>query len=219
MRVLIALCPNVIAKNEEASTYTFVERPFFYTDQRVNPADAIALGKMLEWRRKIFTPLKKIDGVLIIDSDPGGYPGSDNVEFVSLLNSHRTMFNELNPDIELYYWIHAGWEAYCRFYETAEFAMGETDEIQGGHRCSPKSIPNPGGSLRAGRCRHFIGRPDRVLNYQWRDRRRTQLPMLNFRHRAGVRRRQEQGCAGYPRQFPDPLPATPQRLLVRPRRE
>ena len=52
MRVLIALCPNVIARNDEASKYTFVERPFFHTDQRVNPADAVAMGKMIAWRKK-----------------------------------------------------------------------------------------------------------------------------------------------------------------------
>lgn len=183
MRVLIALCPNVIAKNEEASKYTFVERPFFYTDQRVNPADAIAMGKMIEWRKKIFTPLKKIDGVLIIDSDPGGYPGSDNVEFVSLLNAHRTMFNELNPDIELYYWIHAGWEAYCRFYETAEFAMGETEEIQEAISLLAKVNPEPWG-LASGRgpgVADFIGRPDRVLNYQYGAiEGEPSFPMLNF---------------------------------------
>ncbi len=183
MRVLIALCPNVIAKDEEAAKYTFVKRPFFFTDQRVNPADGIAMGKMLEFRKKIFTPLRKIDGVLIIDSDPGGYPGSDNVEFVSLLNSHRTMFNELNPNIELYYWIHAGWEAYCRFYATAEFAMGENPEIQEAIKLLAKVNPEPWG-LASGRGPNVadeIGMPDRVLNYQYGAiEGEPSFPMLNF---------------------------------------
>lgn len=183
MRVLIALCPNVIAKNDEARKYTFVERPFFYTDQRVNPADAVAMGKMIAWRKQIFTPLSKIDGVLIIDSDPGGYPGSNNVEFVSLLNSHRTMFNEINPDIDLYYWIHAGWEAYCRFYATAEFAMGEMPEIQEAIQLLAKVNPEPWG-LASGRgpgVADELGMSDRVLSYQYGAiEGEPSFPMLNF---------------------------------------
>lgn len=169
MRVLIALCPNVIAKNEEASAYTFVERPFFHTDQRVNPADAVAMGKMIAWRKTLFERLKDVDGVLIIDSDPGGYPNSNNVEFVSLLNAHRTMFSQLNPDIELYYWIHAGWEAYCRFYATAEFAMGEAPEIEEAIQLLAKVNPEPWG-LASGRGPHVadgLGMADRVLSYQY----------------------------------------------------
>lgn len=183
MRVLVVVCPNVIAKNEEARKYTFVERPFFYTDQRVNPADAVAMGKMIEFRKKLFTPLKDADGVLIIDSDPGGYPGSNNVEFVSLLNSHRTMLSELNPEIELYYWIHAGWEAYCNFYATAEFKMGELPEIHEAIRLLAKVNPEPWG-LASGRGPHVadeLGMPDRVLSYQYGAiEGEPSFPMTNF---------------------------------------
>ncbi len=199
MRVLIALCPNVIAKNEEARQYTFVERPFFHTDQRVNPADAVAMGKMIAWREKLFTPLKAVDGVLIIDSDPGGYPNSDNVEFVSLLNSHRTMLNQLNPDIELYYWIHAGWEAYCRFYATAEFAMGEMPEIEEAIRLLAKVNPEPWG-LASGRGPHVadeLGMADRVLSYQYGAiEGEPSFPMTNFMTERAYLVGQDKGVRG-----------------------
>ena len=183
MRVLITLCPNVVAKNEEARKYTFVERPFFYTDQRVNPADAVAMGEMVAFRKQLFTPLKNADGVLIIDSDPGGYPNSNNLEFVALLNFHRTMFNELNPDMELYYWIHAGWEAYCNFYATAEFKMGELPEIHDAINLLAKVNPEPWG-LASGRGPHVadeLGMPGRVLSYQYGAiEGEPSFPMTNF---------------------------------------
>lgn len=169
MRVLITLCPNVIAKNEEARKYKFVERPFFYTDLRVNPGDAVEMGKMMAFREEIFQPLKKADGVLIIDSDPGGYPGSDNLEFANLLNMHGTMLHKLNPKMELYYWIHAGWEAYCRFYETAEFAMGTDEEVREAIALLAKVNPEPWG-LASGRgpdIANELGQKGRVMSYQY----------------------------------------------------
>jgi hypothetical protein len=169
MRVFIALCPNVVAKDDEARKYTHQERPFFYCDKRINPADEVAMLKMIEWREKLLFPLKEADGVFIIDSDPGGYPGSNNQEFVDLLVAHRTMFNKLNPNIELYYWIHAGWEAYCRYYETADFAMGELPEIQDTIRLLAQPNPEPWG-LASGRGPHVadeFGMASRVISYRY----------------------------------------------------
>ena len=44
MRVYIALCPNVGAKDGEARKAPFEKRHFFYCDTRVNPADPQALA-------------------------------------------------------------------------------------------------------------------------------------------------------------------------------
>jgi hypothetical protein len=96
----------------------------------VNPADQAAMGKMLAWRAEMLRPLAKIDAVAIIDSDPGGYPGSTNQQFVDLLAAHRKMLSGLRPGIELYYWMHAGWQAYARLYETGEFKWGTADEAR-----------------------------------------------------------------------------------------
>jgi hypothetical protein len=121
MQAYIALCPNVGARNEEATEFEFEKRHFFYCDMRVDPGDPVALGKMIQWRESLLRPLAQMDGVLLIDSDPGGYAGSNNAEFVTLFGEHRKMLNRLRPGIELYYWMHQGWEGYCRLYQTADF--------------------------------------------------------------------------------------------------
>lgn len=130
MRVYITLTPNVGAKNTEAAKYTFEERPFFYCDERVNPADTAACKAMMAWREHLLRPLAAMDGLTIIDSDPGGYPNSTNAEFVQLLEDHRAVLDRLRPGIEVVYWIHAGWQAYGRFYATGHFEWGLDSEIE-----------------------------------------------------------------------------------------
>jgi hypothetical protein len=128
MKVSIVLCPNVSPKSEEGRKYTFEKRPFFHTDDRVDPGDPIAFGKLIEWREKLFRPLAKADGLFIIDSDPGGYPNSTNAEFTYILGAHRRMLDRLRPGIEVYYWAHFGWEAYSKFYATGVLVKGEPRE-------------------------------------------------------------------------------------------
>jgi hypothetical protein len=128
MRVLIALCPNVAVVSEEARKATFESRHFFYCDRRVNPADKKDVRQMLDTRRKLLEPMKDADGFMVIDSDPGGYAGSTNAEFVELLGHYREMLDRLRPGAELIYWMHAGWAAYGRFYQTAEFKPGTPAE-------------------------------------------------------------------------------------------
>ncbi len=127
MRVYLVLCPNIVAKNEEAGNAQFEKRHFFYCDTRVNPGDASAMQRMMDWRAKLLAPLSKMDGLVIIDSDPGGYPGSSNLEFVDLLMAHRKVLDKLRPGIELIYWMHAGWKGYGRFYETGDMLTPTTD--------------------------------------------------------------------------------------------
>ncbi len=128
MRVMITLCPNIVADNAIAAQAPFEKRHFFYCDKFIDPGDPVAVKQMVAWRGKLMQPLAKADGVVIIDSDPGGYPGSTNSQFVNLLDQHRHMLNRLRPGIELYYWMHVGWEAYCRYYQTGKFSWGTPDE-------------------------------------------------------------------------------------------
>jgi hypothetical protein len=128
MRAYFVLCPNNRGK-DEAAQYTFEDRPFFGTERRVNPADAVEWGKLMAFRKELITPLKNADGIFIIDSDPGGWPYSTNLDFVSILRSHRYIMNEVNPEMELVYWAGFGWEAYARFYETGEIKRGTEDEF------------------------------------------------------------------------------------------
>ena len=131
MKANIVLCPNVSARNEAAARYTFEKRPFFATDDRVDPADPVAFGALMAWREKLIRPLVAADGVFIIDSDPGGYPHSTNLDFVYLLGAHRRMLDRLRPGIEVVYWSHFGWEAYGKFYATGELFNAAGEVLRG----------------------------------------------------------------------------------------
>ena len=167
IRIYFALCPNVAAKDDVASRFSFEERPFFYSDYRVDPGNPTALAKMLEWHQRLIAPLAKADGVMIIDSDPGGYPGSNNLEFISLLSAHRKMLDRLRPGIELYYWFHAGWPAYSRFYQTGVFKPGSHQEFGEAFRLLSRANPEPWGL--AGKLERVerLGLGSRVINLNY----------------------------------------------------
>jgi hypothetical protein len=124
MHVMIVLCPNIIA-NEKAGEATYETRHYYYSDQRINPADEVAMGKMIAWREKLFRYLAPADAVAIIDCDPGGYAGSTDTEFVNLLGEHRKMLDRVRPGIELDYWVLWGWEAWSRFYATGKLRKND----------------------------------------------------------------------------------------------
>jgi hypothetical protein len=151
LRTGIVWCPNVSARNAEARKYTFERRPFYHTDDRVDPADPVEFGKLMAWREQITRPLARTDSVFIIDSDPGGYPLSSNVDFVHLLGAHRRMLDRIRPGIEVVYWSHFGWESYSRYYHTAVIKRGEAPEAREAvslfarqSRSEPWSVANSG---------------------------------------------------------------------------
>lgn len=167
MRVYLALCPNVVARNEEAAKYTFEERPFFYCDRRIDPGDTQALTAMIEWRAQLLAPLAQLDGAMIIDSDPGGYPGSTHAEFVDLLMAHRRMLDRLRPGIELIYWVHVGWQAYCDFYRTGEFRWGTSAELEETIDLLARQAPEPWGLANGLEPAQRLGLADRVFAFQY----------------------------------------------------
>ena len=145
MRVMITLCPNIVADNAAAAKAPFEKRHFFYTNRFVDPGDPTAMARMIAWREKLLRPMAKADGLVIIDSDPGGYPGSTNSQFVNLLVEHRKMLDHLRPGIELYYWMHVGWQAYCRYYQTGKFEWGTPEESVDMLTKLKKADPRPWG--------------------------------------------------------------------------
>ena len=124
MLAFLTICPNVVVRNDVAAQSTFEQRYYYTSTAYLNPMDRPAVERMLKWREKLLRPLANMDGIAIIDSDPGGYPGATNDDFVYLLAAHRKMLNRLRPGIELYYWMHVGWEAYSHYYATGEFSWG-----------------------------------------------------------------------------------------------
>ena len=181
MRVYIALCPNVGVNDEEARKAPFEKRHFFYCDTRVNPGDPKALGQLIERRRELFRPLAKVDGVAIIDSDPGGYPGSTNEEFVNLLMAHRKMFDSLRPGIELVYWNHVGWPAYGRWYQTGKFNFGTEAEFVEALTLLKQHDPKPWGIANGLKYAEKVGVADKVISYNYgRIEGEPSLPMTRF---------------------------------------
>ncbi len=145
MKVFVVFCPNIEPKSELASRYAFEDRPLYGMDEYIDPANPVALGKLMEWREQLFEPLKAADGIFIIDSDPGGYPNSTNIEFAYLLTAHRRMLDRLRPDIELFYWAWTGWESYGRFHATGKFTMGTQEEIADALELIDRQRPEPWG--------------------------------------------------------------------------
>ena len=129
-RVYITLCPNFIPHNGIAAKYEFESRPLFGSTTFLNPADNAAVNAMLERRERLLRGMAKMDGLVLIDSDPGGYPGSTNEEFANLLHQHRQMLDRIRPGIELVYWMHVGWQAYSRYLATGEFQWGKPEEAE-----------------------------------------------------------------------------------------
>lgn len=182
MRAYFVLCPNNRGK-DEAAKYTFEERPFFGTERRVNPADAVEWGKLMAFRKQLITPLKNADGIFIIDSDPGGWPYSTNLDFVSILRSHRFIMNEVNPDMELIYWAGFGWEAYARFYETGEIKRGTEDEFDStvhmiaGNHLEPWWIA----SMNEANLTSTLNMPQRILSFNYgKIEGEPSFPLTNF---------------------------------------
>jgi hypothetical protein len=119
MTVLITFGANTVG-NERAAHYSFEERPFFQTDQRLNPADPAAMDRLMRFRASLYRYLAHADGMVIIDSDPGGWAGSTNAEFSAILRRHLDLLREVNPGAMLWYWVWVGWQSYNRFWEQVE---------------------------------------------------------------------------------------------------
>jgi hypothetical protein len=181
MKVWLALCPNVSADDAAAAAAPFEQRHYFYCDTRVNPGDPAALRRMMERREKLLRPLAQVDAIAIIDSDPGGYPGSTNAEFVHLLVEHRRLFDRLRPGIELVYWMHVGWQGYCRFYQSGRFSWGtEQENIDVLNRLKELN-PEPWGIANGLVCARKAGVESRVISFSYgRIEGEPSFPITNF---------------------------------------
>ena len=119
MKFAIVVCPNTMG-NDKAAAYPYETRPYFVCERKLNPADPTEFRALMDARRRQLEPLAKADMLVIIDSDPGGYIGSTNAEFVNLMKGQIEVFREFNPEAELYYWMLVGWETYNKFWEATQ---------------------------------------------------------------------------------------------------
>jgi hypothetical protein len=146
MKVTIGASANVIG-NSRAADYSFENRPYFSTELRLNPAIDNDMHKLISVRRALLEPLKDADGFWILDSDPGGYPGSSHQEFVEILKLHRNLLDELRSGMELIYWVWMGWHRW-EDEETSDRVIRETLS------CLPSEALEPWGLLICTK-RHF----------------------------------------------------------------
>ena len=169
MRAYFVLCPNVAADNDLARQYAFEKRPYYNTARLVDLGDPVVMGKLITWRESLCRWLAKADGMFIIDSDPGGWPNSTNLEFVHLLCAHRRMLDRLRPGIELDYWMAHGWEGYCRFYATGELQQSTDEELHDCLRLLAKQNPEPWAiaSGRGAEIAEPLGLQDRMLAFNY----------------------------------------------------
>jgi hypothetical protein len=180
MHVFVVLCPNIMA-SEAAEKWTYETRHFYWTDVLINPADPAAVQRMISWRRKLLTFLKAADGIVIIDSDPGGYPGSSNAQFVSLLKAHRAMLDELRPNIELDHWVHIGWRAWNHFDATGILQHGTESDYLDTLSQLKQADPKPWGLANGMRYADELGLGSRVITYNYgRIEAEPSMPMTNF---------------------------------------
>lgn len=115
MRVGITSCPNAIG-NQAAAGYEFRNRPYFVCEERIDPGDPAAVDAFIEGRRQALQHLRNADALVVIDSDPGGYIGSTNPDFVELCRRQVEVMREVNAEAEFVYWMLAGWESYNAFW-------------------------------------------------------------------------------------------------------
>lgn len=118
MRVAITVCANTIG-NEKAAGYPFESRPYFVCEKKVNPSDPAEVAAFLDGRRVQLSLLSNADALAVIDSDPGGYVGSTNAQFVELCRAQIEAMRSANPEAEFVYWMLAGWESYNAFWDRA----------------------------------------------------------------------------------------------------
>lgn len=197
MRAYIVLCPNIIADDTEASRVTFQARHYYYVETLVNPADPVAVDKMIQRRETLLRPLANADGIAMIDSDPGGYPGSTIPEFVHLLEEHRKMFDRVRPGIELIYWMHAGWRGWSRLYETGRLTnLGNPIEQQEALTQLNQRNPQPWGIANGLQYAQKLGIEAKVMIFNYgKIELEPAFPLTNF----GGTGAYEGGQAGGPR--------------------
>ncbi len=181
MRVMMVLTANVIPDDKIAASTPFEQRHFFYSDLHMNPADTAAVAHLMQRREKLMRYLAQVDAVAIIDSDPGGYPGSTNAEFINLLVQHRKMLHKLRAGIELDYWIDWGWQAYGRFYATGILKAANASEFIDALTQLQKADPEPWGLANGLEYAKELGLQSRVISFNYgRIESEPSFPMTNY---------------------------------------
>lgn len=119
MKVALVAGANAIG-NRQSANYAFSKRPYFACEHRVDPKDVEETQAFFAGRHHQLSFLPNADALAIIDSDPGGYPGSSIDELVMLMEGQAAALRMHNPRAEFIYWMWLGWEYINNFHERTE---------------------------------------------------------------------------------------------------
>jgi len=108
--------PNVIIDSPSARRLPVEYRNYYayhhVGDAQKNPGDINDIAIINANREALFQNIPNMDGFGLIDSDPGGYPGSPASDFVDMYVKMRQQLNHCNEkktDAKLIYWMYNGW--------------------------------------------------------------------------------------------------------------
>ncbi len=104
LKCWIASCPNIVAKPGIRST-PWPQRSLYAWMDTVRLDDAAVGPAYLRHRRAVLSQFDNADAVVVIDGDPGGYPGAPIAEYLRILKADReTMRGKL-----VIPWLWSGW--------------------------------------------------------------------------------------------------------------
>lgn len=104
LRCWLTYCPSVIARDDVRSL-PWPQRSLYSSMETLRLTDEKIAAAYLNHRQKILRLLDNADGFVVIDGDPGGYPGAPIDEYVRILKSDQRAV----PDKPVIPWIWSGW--------------------------------------------------------------------------------------------------------------
>lgn len=110
MEVFIGECANNVAETDGGVPVQ--QRHYFDVEVLKDPSDAAQLQDIMDNRRNLYEVASNADGYWIIDSDPGGFEGSPESEFVDIMVGNRELIDrhtDKGRNARLAYWMWMGW--------------------------------------------------------------------------------------------------------------
>lgn len=110
MTVWIGECANNVSEAEEAPPIE--QRDYFEYEVLKDPSDPKQMADLRKAREVFYSICDSADGYFVIDSDPGGWPGSPSSEFVDILEMNRELISSLTArgkEALLVYWMWFSW--------------------------------------------------------------------------------------------------------------
>jgi hypothetical protein len=105
----LVFCPNVTARPEIAQQ-PFAQRHLYPYRIEVRLDDPVVRAEYFRHRAQLLVALNNADGYVVIDGDPGGYPGAQPREYLSVMQHDRKVLDACGrEDAELIPWLWGGW--------------------------------------------------------------------------------------------------------------